>query len=179
MISKVPKEIIYILILSFFSIFFNQYYGNLGINPLDSFFSFNSGYDILNGYYPFKDYWTITGVFIAFIQSILFKIFGVSWFAYIIQASIFNFIITISTFFTLLKFKLNISYCFFYAFLVSVIAYPSSGSPYVDHQSSYMSIISIFCFILALQTNKKIYWFILPILLAISLIPITKDKKLI
>ena len=77
MISKVPKEIIYILILSFFSIFFNQYYGNLGINPLDSFFSFNSGYDILNGYYPFKDYWTITGVFIAFIQSILFKIFGV------------------------------------------------------------------------------------------------------
>ena len=32
----------------------------------------------------------------------------------------------------------------------------------------YISIISLFCFILALQTNQKIYWFLLPIVLGIS-----------
>ena len=129
MISNKSKEIIYLIILFLFSISFNQYYGYLGINPIDSFFSFNSGYDTLNGHYPFRDYWTITGPFIDVVQAIFFKIFGVSWFSYVLHASIFNFIITISTFYTLYRFKLNIDYCFFYAFLVSILGYPSAGTP--------------------------------------------------
>ena len=167
MISKKKKEIIYIIFLFLFSIFFNQYYGYLGINPIDTF-SFNSGYDILNGHYPFKDYWTITGPLIALFQAIFFKIFNVSWFSYVLHASVFNFIITISTFYTLNKFRLNSHYCFLYAFLVSILAYPSVGTPYVDHQASYLSIISIFFFILALKTNSKIYWFCLPIIMGLS-----------
>ena len=71
------KEIIYIFILFLFSVSVNQYYGNLGLCPIDSFWFFNSGYDALNGYYPFKDYWTIAGPFITFVQAILFKIFGI------------------------------------------------------------------------------------------------------
>lgn len=101
-------------------------------------------------------------------QAIFFKIFGVTWFSYVLQASIFNFIITISTFFALYKFKLNTHYCFLYAFLVSILAYPSAGTPYVDHHASYLSVISIFCFILALKTGSKIYWFLLPVILGIS-----------
>ena len=167
-ISEKQKEIFYLIFLLFFSTLFNQYYGYLGINPIDSFLSFNSGYDILNGHFPFKDYWTITGPFIALIQAIFFKIFGVSWFSYVLHASVFNFIIAITTFYTLYKFKLNLHYCFLYSFLVSVLAYPSVGTPYVDHQASYFSIISLFCFILALKTNLRIYWFILPIILGIS-----------
>ena len=71
MILKKKREIIFIIFLFLFSIFFNLYIGFIGINPID-IFSFNSGYDILNGYYPFKDYWTITGPFIAFTQAIFF-----------------------------------------------------------------------------------------------------------
>ena len=66
------------------------------------------------------------------------------------------------------KFKLNIHYCFLYSFLVSVLSYPSAGTPYVDHHSSILSIISVYIFVLALKTNLKIYWFILPIVLFIS-----------
>ena len=95
-------------------------------------------------------------------------IFGVSWFSYVFHASIFNFLISVSTFYTLYKFKLNINYCFFYSLLVAVLAYPSSGTPYVDHHASILSIISIFCFILALKTNLRIYWFLMPILLLTS-----------
>ena len=137
------KEMSYIIILFLFSISINQYYGNLGVCPIDSFWFFNSGYDALNGYYPFKDYWTIAGPFITFTQAIFFKIFGVSWFSYVFHASIFNFLISISTFYTLYKFKLNTHYCFLYALLVAVIAYPSAGTPYVDHHASILSIISL------------------------------------
>ena len=167
-IIKKQKKLFYSLILFFFSIFFNQYYGNLGLCPIDSFFSFNSGYDILKGYYPFKDYWTIAGPFIAYTQALFFKLFGISWFSYVLHASFFNFIFAIFTFYTLYKFNLNIHYCFLYSFLVSILSYPSAGTPYVDHHSSILSIISIYIFILALKTNLKVYWFVLPIVLFVS-----------
>ena len=159
------KEIFLIIFLLIFSISFNQYYGNIGIQPIDSFFPFNSGYDVLNGMYPFKDYWTITGPFIDLVQALFFKIFGVSWFSYVLHASAINALISIFTFHTLYKLKLNINYCFLYSILVSTIAYTSAGTPYVDHHSSILSMISIFCFILALKTNLKVYWFLLPIFL--------------
>ena len=162
------KEPLLIIILFCSSILFNQYYGNIGIQPIDSFFPFNSGYDVLNGKYPFKDYWTITGPFIDVVQALFFKIFGVSWFSYVFHASIFNFIFIIFFFHTLKKFGLNINYCFLYSLFLSLLAYPSAGTPYVDHQSSYLSAIAIFCFILALHTNSKTWWFVLPIVLGIS-----------
>ena len=111
------KNTLYILTLLIFSISINQYYGFIGIFPEDSFIIFNSGYDTLNGYYPFKDYWTITGPLTAFIQALFFKIFGVSWFSYVFHASILNSILSISVFLTLYKFKLNINFCFFILYL--------------------------------------------------------------
>ena len=167
-VSEKKKKTFYIIVLLIFSILFNQYYGYKGIYPIDSFFPFNSGYDILNGFFPFKDYWTRTSPFIDLIQALFFKILGVSWFSYVLHASIFNFIFTISTFYTLNKFKLDTHYCFFYSLLVAILAYPSAGTPYGDHQSSYLSIIAIFCFILALKTNLRIFWFLLPIIFGIA-----------
>ena len=66
-ISEKIKILIYIFLLVIFSISINQYYGYRGILPIDSFLVFNSGYDFLNGYYPFKDYWTIKEPFIDFL----------------------------------------------------------------------------------------------------------------
>ena len=109
------KEIFYIIIIFLFSISINQYYGNLGVCPIDSFWFFNSGYDSLNGYYPFKDYWTISGAFITFTQAIFFKVLGTSWFSYVLHASFFNFLISLATFFTLYKFKLRVDYCLIYS----------------------------------------------------------------
>ncbi len=167
-IKNKRKEIFLIVTLLFSSILFNQYYGNLGIQPIDSFFPFNSGYDVLNGYYPFKDYWTITGPFIDIVQALFFKLFGVSWFSYVFHASIFNSIFTMFFFYSLYKFGLNFNICFLYSFFLSFLAYPSSGTPYVDHQASYLSVMAVLCFILALKTNSRLWWFILPIIFVIS-----------
>ena len=52
--------------------------------------------------------------------AIFFKIFGVSWFSYVLHASIFNFIITIATFYTLIKLNLNVEYSFLYSTLVTI-----------------------------------------------------------
>tara|TARA_Y100000590_G_C15743785_1_gene1021239 strand:- start:3094 stop:4683 length:1590 start_codon:yes stop_codon:yes gene_type:complete len=165
---KTWKKKLYVLTLLIFSISINQYYGFIGIFPEDSFIIFNSGYDTLNGYYPFKDYWTTTGPLLDVIQAIFFKIFGVSWFSYILHASFFNFLIALATFLTLSKFGLNINFCFFYALSISILAYPNAGSPFMDHHSNILSTISLFAFILALKTKSNFYWFVLPILLCLS-----------
>ena len=103
-LSSIKEEkSIYILLLIVSSFYFNSRAGFVGINPIDSFFTFNAGYNILNGYFPFKDYWTITGPFVDFLQSIIFKVFGISWASYVMQASIFNFLITYLTFFYIIK----------------------------------------------------------------------------
>ena len=52
--------------------------------------------------------------------------------------------------------------------MVGILAYPSAGTPYVDHHASILSVIALFIFILAIKTNLKIYWFFLPIVLFVS-----------
>ena len=156
------------LFLILFSILFNQYYGYVGILPIDSFLIFNSGYDLMNGYYPFKDYWTIKEPFIDFIQAIFFKIFGVSWFSYVLHASVFNCLITIFTFFLLKSFKLDVKFCFFYSFCVAVLTYPTAGTPFSDHHTLILCLLSLYFFILAIYEKKNIYWFLVPILLGFS-----------
>ncbi len=144
-----------VVFLIFFSITFNQYYGYIGILPIDSFLIFNSGYDVMNGYYPFKDYWTIKEPFIDLIQAIFFKLFGVSWFSYVLHASIFNCIITIFTFFLFKKFNLNYILCFFYSICVAILTYPTAGTPFSDHHTLILCLLSLYSFILAIYKKKK------------------------
>lgn len=157
-----------VFFLIFFSITFNQYYGYVGILPIDSFLIFNSGYDFMNGYYPFKDYWTIKEPFIDLVQAIFFKLFGVSWFSYIFHASIFNCIITIFTFYLFQKLNLNNSLCFFYSVCVAILTYPTAGTPFSDHHTLILCLLSLYMFILAIDEKKNIYWFLIPILLGFA-----------
>ena len=66
------KEKIFIIILILFSSLSNQYYGNIGIFPVDSFAHFDSGFRILLGEYPFKDYWIVSGPFVDYLQALFF-----------------------------------------------------------------------------------------------------------
>ena len=63
------KNIIYFIILAVFSIFINQYFGYRGVFPIDSFVNYDPSYNITAGNHPFKDYWTITGPFLDYIQG--------------------------------------------------------------------------------------------------------------
>ena len=51
------KKNLLIFFLFSFSLFINQYFGNKGVFPVDSFSHFDTGFRILLGEYPFKNYW--------------------------------------------------------------------------------------------------------------------------
>ena len=101
-------------------------------------------------------------------QSFFFYVLGVNWKSYVLHASFFNFIISIITYLTLIKLRLNVSYCLFYSLLLSVLFYPTVGTPFADFHSLLFSLIGIFFLILAIKTKKNFYWFLLPIILTLG-----------
>ena len=65
------KIYFYIVLIFISSIFFNFYSGYRGIFPLDSFAIYDGGYKVFNGFHPFKDYWSITGPLLDYLQYFL------------------------------------------------------------------------------------------------------------
>jgi hypothetical protein len=161
-------NISYTIIIICVAIAINQYFGNIGVYPIDSFFPFNASYEILNNKYPFRDYWTITGPFMDVTQAILFYLFGVNWTIYVLHASIVNAVLGVIVYYFLINFSLSKSYSLVYALLTVSLAYPSSGTPYVDHHASILSIISLLIFIIAIKKGTSSLWYFLPILFFFS-----------
>lgn len=162
------KNIYFLIIIIFFSFFFNWYYGFVGFSPPDSFAVYYSGYLILKGLLPFKDYWTTTGPVLDYLQSFFFLINGINWSSYILHSSILNSILACFVFFTLIKFKLSNFKSLIYAILTSLICYPVVGVPFADHHAAIFCIIAMLLFILAINFNKAIYWILIPIVLLIG-----------
>ena len=162
------KHLFYVPIIFLISILINQFYGHIGVNPFDNFGVFNGGFNVLNNKLPFRDYWTIHGPLLDLIQSIFFKLFEISWFSYTLHASIFNLIISIATYTTLLKFKLKPFYSFYYTILLSILFFPTVGTPYSDHHSLMFALLGLFSFVLAIKTKKGVYWFAIPLFLILG-----------
>ena len=113
-------SIIYILLLIFTSLSVNYYYGSIGVLPIDSFAFFDSANFINKGFMPVRDYWVSNGFMIDFIQSIFFKLFGVSWNSYLFHSSVVNLIFSLVTFKFLREEGLGKTSAFFYSFSVAI-----------------------------------------------------------
>ena len=142
-LKKILNRNFFPLVLFFFSILMCQFTGNRGVFPIDSFSHFDSGYRILEGEHPFKDYWAVSGPFLDYYQSFIFLIFGSNWQSYILGASLFNSLLTLITYYFFKSLGLSSFNSFFYSICFSILAYPSSGTLFVDHQSTYLSLLTI------------------------------------
>ena len=135
----------------------------IGINAMDNFVLYNGGYRVLNGFVPFNDYWLVTGPLLDYLNSFFFYIFGVNWKSFIYHSSIFNLIISVSTYLLLVSLNLRKEWSLFYSLLFCILMYPTVGTPFVDHHSALFSLLGIYFLILALKVEKKLYWILLPI----------------
>ena len=162
------KNKIYLIVLALFSICINQYFANRGVFPIDNFLIFDAAFNINNGNHPFKDYWLITGPFLDYIQSLLFLLFGVNWFSYVLHASIINMIFTLFSFYFFINIGLKNYYAFIYSLGISILAYPSIGSPFIDHHAVFFSIMAMYSLSLAILKQKNLFWFLTPVFITIS-----------
>ena len=155
--SLFVKVEVFFLILCFFLV--NYYYGSIGVLPQDTFAYYDSAYRILNGAVPFKDYWTVSGPFIDYLQAGFFYLFGISWKTYILNGSIVNTFITLLFYFLLKNFDLKRPFILFYSLCFAVLANPSMGVPFTDHYSTFLSLAGIFYFYSNQETEKYLLVF--------------------
>ena len=152
-----------VLFIFVISLLINQYYGNKGVFPVDSFAHFDTGFRIFLGEYPFKNYWIVSGPIVDYIQAVFFYIFGVNWQSYVLHASLFNAILSLATFVIFRNFNLNLYYSLLYTLSFSILAYPVSATPFVDLHSAFFSLLGIYALILGIKNEKNIYWIFLPL----------------
>ena len=156
------------LILVIISSGFILFYGYRGVYPIDSFIIFNGGYNVLNGTHPFKDYWSISGPILDYIQALFFLMFGFNWKSYVLHSLLINIIIVSTSFYFFQKLKINNYFSFFYSLCIAILAYPQIGTPFMDHHAFYFAYLSIIFFSLGILSNRKLFWFLIPITLFIS-----------
>ena len=153
------------VIVFFAGLLFCHFTGNRGVHPIDSFSHFDSGFRILNGEHPFRDYWIVSGFFVDYFQSLIFLLLGTNWQTYILNASLMNGFLSALVYYLFAKLGLGLKSSFFYSICFALLAYPSSGTPFVDHHSAFLSLISVIFLILAIKTKKSYFWFLIPFFL--------------
>lgn len=165
---QIYKNIFPIFFLGLFSFFINFHYGFIGIMPSDNTVLYNGGYRILNGYVPFTDYWLVTGPLLDYLNAFFFYLLDVSWKSYIIHSSFFNLLLAIATYYLFLKIGQSKIYSFFYSILISVLFYPTVGTPFVDHHSTFFLLIAFYSFIYGTISKNYFFFSIIPFLFCLS-----------
>ena len=154
--------------LAIISFLINFYVASHGVFPVDTFIHYDYGYRILLGDNPVTDYWIVHGFIIDYIQAIFFKIFGNNWYSYVIHSSIFNVIITLSSYSIFRLLKVDFKLSFLISIFVAFLAYPVSGTPFLDLHSTFFSLLAVYTLIFAIVKNKNFYWFYASILLGFA-----------
>ena len=65
-----------------------------------------------------------------------FLILGVNWHSYVFHAAIINTLFSITIFYLFKSFNLNQFFSTIFALSVGILAYPSIGTPFVDHHAT-------------------------------------------
>ncbi len=158
------KNYIYIFVIIFYSFSINWYSANIGILPIDTFGFFDTGYNILKGQLPVRDYWSYTGLIVDYFQSLFFFIFGNNWNSYVVHGSIMNVLATLVFYFFLKHLKISQNFCLFYCLSFATLHYPVSGTPYAYLHAYTFSLIGMMLFFLLNNTKHNKLLFLVPII---------------
>ena len=155
-------------VIILYSFFINWFSANIGVMPIDTFGFFDTGYSILIGKLPMRDFWSFSGIVVDYFQSIFFWLFGLNWSSYIFHASSINVLATLSFYYFLKIYNLNNKLILILCISFATLCYPVSGTPYHYLHSYIFSLISILFFLIAVKKENNLFWFVLPFIFFLS-----------
>ena len=164
MILKNLKELPILLGISIYAYLINWYSGNIGIMPIDSFGFLDTGYSILNGHLPIRDFWIFTGLLVDYMEAAFLFLFGNNWNSHLAHSSFMNILGTAGLFYFLRVLNLNLIFITFYSLCFATLCYPVSGTPFAYIHAYIFSLLAIFNLICAINKQSNFLWFILPFL---------------
>jgi hypothetical protein len=165
MFLKKEKLIIEVLILIFIAIYsylINWHSGNIGIIPIDSFGFLDTGYSIIKGHLPIRDFWIFTGLLVDYMEAAFLYLFGNNWNSHLAHSSFMNIVATAGLYFFLREYGLKLSYIFFYCLSFATLCYPLSGTPFAYMHAFIFSLLAIFNLLIAIKKKNNFLWFLFP-----------------
>ena len=160
--EKLLKELLILVTILTYAYLVNWFSGNIGVMPIDTFGFLDSGYSILQGHLPIRDFWIFTGLLVDYMEAIFLFIFGNNWNSHLAHSSFMNIIATTGVYLFLKELNLKSNLIFFYTICFATLCYPVTGTPFAYVHAYIFSLLAIFNFIIAIKKQNNILWFIFP-----------------
>ena len=166
--NRLYKEVPILLGISTYAYLVNWYSGNMGVIPIDSFGFLDTGYSIIQGHLPIRDFWIFTGLVVDYMEAAFLYLFGNNWNSHLAHSSFMNIVATTSLYLFLKEYNLNLSHIVFYCLSFATLCYPLSGTPFAYIHAYIFSLIAIFNLLIAIKKKSKFLWFLFPYACLIS-----------
>ena len=115
----------------------NLVFGRRGFMPLDQSIVFDGGWRLLSGQVPFRDFAAPSGLVPAALQVPFFRLFGVTWFALCLHASVVNGLFCAAVYALLRLCGSTRVDAAFFGGLSAFFFYPPTGTPFMDQHSFF------------------------------------------
>jgi hypothetical protein len=123
--------------------------------PLDQSFVFDGAWRLLSGQIPFRDFTTPDGIVPIAIQALFFKVFGITWLSYVLQAAVFNGLFCLVTYWLLRTAGGGRLLACFYALASALVFYPPMGTPYPEQHSFFFLLLAVALSFAALESTDR------------------------
>ncbi len=152
--EKLLKELLIIVAILTYAYLVNWFSGNTGVMAIDTFGFLDTGYSILQGHLPIRDFWIFTGLVVDYMEAIFLFIFGNNWNSHLAHGSFMNIIATAGVYIFLKELNLKSNLIFFYTICFATLCYPVTGTPFAYVHAYIFSLLAIFNFIIAVKKKK-------------------------
>lgn len=147
----------------------NAHYGPRGFMPLDHSVVFDGGWRTLVGQVPFRDYTTPNALTPSFLQAAFFSVFGVTWKAYVLHATVFNGLFAVLVYALLRLCGGGRLTAGLYGGLSGIVFYPPLGVPFHDQHAFFFMLLATTLAVAARRAGPRVelgLWTIVPFAVA-------------
>lgn len=130
--------------LSVFAFYLTFKAGQRGLFAFDQCIVFDGGYRVLSGQIPYQDFVLPFGPVTFWLQAFFFRLFGVSYFGYLIGAAAVNVLAALCAVFIVRQLvPRSRSLSLVAGILTAVWFYPPFGTPWVDQTAFFFALLAL------------------------------------
>jgi hypothetical protein len=149
----------------------NLTFGRRGFLPLDQSVIFDGGYRIVSGQVPFRDFVAPSGLTPSVMQAVFFRVFGVTWFAYCLHASVVNGLFAVAVYALLRICAASRLEATAFGAMSAVFFYPPAGTPFMDQHSFFfmtLMFVAVAAGSIASRRAELLAWATVPALFTLG-----------
>jgi hypothetical protein len=129
-------------------------YGHFGLNTLDHSIVWDGAWRMLSGQLPFRDFTTPIALVPIAIQSAIFAVLGVNWFAYCLHAAVMNGLFGFVTLSTARRLGASFWPSWLAGLASVVMLYPPIGVPFSEQHSFFFSTCCLWATLVVIEDRS-------------------------